>query len=210
MSSCGPELNTGISFDEFLVLNYVSIVGVANTEMIEAFLLKDSKETNLILTNLITKKYIEKSEDYFKITGEGEKVIKRYYNYLKSNGCLDKATNVIEKLEMVNDEIKNVITQWQIRKVGDTIVINDHQDPAYDERVINRLCYVGRKASRLLAELSNYIPHFNHYIKLLDKALDKVMSGMYEYVDRHPQSYHNIWYICHEDWLRIFNMKRKE
>jgi len=206
MSTCSYGLD--IDLDEFLIIRYIDIISIANDIMIKDFLGKDSI-TNII-QNLMDRGYIEKHDDYILLTDRGKKVVKEYIEKLKERGCLDKAIGIVKKLEEVNKELKDAITQWQIKVIGDMMIPNDHQDLDYDERVIHKLEYVINKIIALLKELSTYIPHFNHYIKLFKNALDNILIGRYEFIDRHPQSCHSILFICHEDWLRVFSMTRTE
>ncbi|MEM4048699.1 MAG: hypothetical protein QW750_05420 [Zestosphaera sp.] len=199
--------------EEFLVLNYMYLVECTTLELLTHFMKGDSARALEILKKFKDRGYVTTSEDFIIISDEAkrsvEEIRKNMVKKLENN--MSAVMDVIKKLEEVNNEIKDVVTQWQIKKIGNVTVINDHQDLAYDERVIKRLCRAHNKAEKLLNDLSQYLPHFKYYVELLNIALRKILNeNAYEYVDKHPASYHNVWYIAHEDWLRLFGLKRIE
>ena len=47
--------------------------------------------------------------------------------------------DVYEAFLPINDQVKQIVTDWQLREVDGTLVLNDHGDAAYDARVVARL-----------------------------------------------------------------------
>ena len=199
--------------DEFIVLNYIYLVECTTLELLTHFLKGDEAKALEILKRFKDKGYVVVSDDFIIMSDEAKKHVEELRKDIvkRLEPSIGVVMDIIKKLEDVNNEIKEVITQWQVKKVGNTTIINDHQDLAYDERVIKRLCRAHSKAEKLLNDLSQHIPHFRYYVELLNISLRKILNeNAYEYVDRHPASYHNVWYIAHEDWLRLFGLKRIE
>lgn len=204
---------TSLVEEEFLVLNYVYLVECTTLELLTHFMKGDEAKALETLKKFKDKGYVTTSEDFIIINDEAKRSVEEIRKNMvkKLEGNMNAVMDIIKKLEEVNNEIKDVITQWQVKKIGGVTMINDHQDLAYDERVIKRLCRVHSKAEKLLNDLSQYLPHFKYYVELLNIALGKVLNeNAREYVDKHPASYHNVWYVAHEDWLRLFGLKRIE
>jgi uncharacterized protein YbcI len=203
----------GISEEEFIILNLIYLIEFAPAELLVNFIKGDDLRKQEFLKVLENKGYITRSGEYFTLTDNARKLVEEYRNAIRKK--LESVKNdvmvIIRKLEEINNEIKEVITQWQVKKIGNVIVINDHKDPIYDEMVIRKLYNVHAKAEKYLNELSKYASHYRCYIELLNRAINKIKyGGSYEYISTHPASYHNIWYIAHEDWLRLFNLPRIE
>jgi len=207
-------MSSTASFDEdFLILNYIYLVEYATLESVTHFMKGDSAKAHEILKRLKDKGYVITSDDYIRISDEGKRVVEELRRNMvkKLEDKMNAVLATVKKLEEVNKEIKTVITRWQIKMVRGMMVLNDHKDPEYDERVIRSLCRTHNRAKKLLTDLSKYLPHFMYYVDLLNHALSKVLNeNAYEYVDKHPASYHNVWYVAHEDWLRLFGLKRVE
>jgi len=199
--------------EDFLVLNYMYLVECTTLELLTHFMKGDNVKALEVLKRFKDRGYVITSDDFIMLSDEAKRNVEELRKNMvkRLEGNVNVVMDIIKKLEEVNNEIKDVITQWQVKKVGGTTVINDHQDLAYDERVLRRLCRTHSKAEKLLTDLSQYLPHFKYYVELLNIALKKVLDeNAYEYVDKHPASYHNVWYVAHEDWLRLFGLKRVE
>lgn len=199
--------------EEFLVLNYMYLVECTTPELLTHFMKENETKANEIIKKFKDRGYVVISDDFIVISDEAKRSVEELRKDMvrKLEGSMSAVMDIIKKLEEVNNEIKDVITQWQVKKIGGVTVINDHQDLAYDERVIKKLCRTHAKAEKLLNDLSQYLPHFKYYVELLNIALKKVLDeNAREYVDKHPASYHNVWYVAHEDWLRLFGLKRIE
>ncbi|MGC8975701.1 MAG: hypothetical protein ACP5KB_05865 [Thermoprotei archaeon] len=204
---------TSLTEEEFLVLNYMYLVECTTPELLTHFMKEDEARAREIIKRFKDKGYVVVSDNFIVISDDAKKIVEELRKNMvrKLEGNIEVVMNIIKKLEEVNNEVKDVITQWQIKKIGGVTVINDHQDLAYDERVIKKLRRTHAKAEKLLNDLSQYLPHFKYYVELLNIALKKVLDeNVHEYVDKHPASYHNVWYVAHEDWLRLFGLKRVE
>ncbi len=113
--------------------------------------------------------------------------------------------------ERINPDLKSVITDWQTMNVRGERRVNDHSDPDYDDKVIDRLCALHERAETVLAGLARGLPRMAIYGRKLEAALDRVESGEAEWVsDIHRDSYHTVWFELHEDLLRIMGQTRVE
>jgi hypothetical protein len=88
------------------------------------------------------------------------------------------------------------------------VAINEHIDPAYDARVLDRLTDLDRRAEVVCAALSAALPRFGRYRVRLADALARARSGALEHVTDSTASYHIVWFQLHEDLLATLGIPR--
>ncbi|MDD9963435.1 MAG: hypothetical protein OXU70_15230 [Gammaproteobacteria bacterium] len=116
-----------------------------------------------------------------------------------------------EAFEVINDDLKQLMTDWQTLTIAGETVSNDHSDPDYDERIISRLGRLHDRAERLLERLAQHLPRIGYYSEQLLSALEKAEDGDVRWVsDATIGSYHTIWFELHEDLLRVTGLARRE
>ena len=116
-----------------------------------------------------------------------------------------------EAFERINDDLKQLMTDWQTLTIAGETVANDHSDPDYDERIISRLGKLHDRAERLLERLARHVPRIGHYSEQLLTALEKAEDGDVRWVsDATIGSYHTVWFELHEDLLRVTGLARRE
>jgi pyruvate,orthophosphate dikinase len=123
-----------------------------------------------------------------------------------------EAATVVEAayaaFQPLNQRLLKVCHDWQIARGG---IPNDHSDPAYDDRVIDRLHGVHSGARRILAELIPLIPRFEGYETRFDDALAQLASGKREwFASPAGDSYHTVWMQFHEDLLLAAGRSRAD
>lgn len=137
---------------------------------------------------------------------EGE--YSRFYADLRGNAAFVAAYDTFER---VNVALKTLITDWQTMEVGGERIANDHSDPAYDERVIDRLGELHERAEGFFKGLIAGLPRLKIYQDKLLEALEKAEDGAVEWVsDARIESYHTVWFELHEDLLRVLGRQRTE
>ncbi len=116
-----------------------------------------------------------------------------------------------EAFERTNDDLKQLMTDWQTLTIAGETVANDHSDPHYDERIISRLGRLHDRAERLLDRLAQHVPRVAYYSGQLLSALEKAEDGDVRWVsDATIGSYHTVWFELHEDLLRVTGLARRE
>ena len=116
-----------------------------------------------------------------------------------------------EAFERINDDLKQLMTDWQTVTVAGKTVPNDHSDPDYDERIITRLGKLHDRAERVLGRLAQKVPRVDYYSGQLLSALDQAEDGDVRWVsDVTINSYHSVWFELHEDLLRVTGLARRE
>jgi hypothetical protein len=153
---------------------------------------------------------IESAKIGFRITDLGRERVEELYL-----GEREQAETVIsdvyETFLPINDEVKQIVSDWQMRIVDGQIVLNDHNDPAHDEAVISRLCEVDAKVASPLQSLCAALPRFELYPRRLGRALAQVRDGDHTMVAAPiKDSYHTVWFELHEDLLLLSGNQRTE
>lgn len=153
-----------------------------------------------------------KIDDTFLLSPAGRMILdseySRFCDEIRSHG---QFLDAYEKFEIINKELKQLITDWQTIKVGDQIISNDHSDSEYDEKIIDKLGVIHEKFEPVLAIMVESIGRFANYSAKLIKALEKSEDGELEWVsDAKLDSYHTVWFELHEDLLRLLGRSREE
>jgi len=132
----------------------------------------------------------------------------REYASLRTNVTFLQA---YENFEVINVQLKALITDWQTIEVGGARLANDHSDASYDIRIVDRLGNLHERADRILAQFAHGLPRLDYYRSNLAEALERAEDGQSEWVsDARLPSYHTLWFELHEDLLRILGRRRAE
>ena len=122
-----------------------------------------------------------------------------------------EATEAYERFERINRDLLRLFTEWQMMPAGNETVPNDHSDPAYDHRIIDRLGALHERAHRPLEQFADLEPRLGRYLHRLEAAYDKVLAGDHDFVSgAKVDSYHTVWFELHEDLLRMLGREREE
>jgi hypothetical protein len=108
----------------------------------------------------------------------------------------------------LNPELLDLCAAWQLRSVDGVATVNDHADPAYDARVLDRLTDLDRRAEVACAGLFAAMLRFRRYRVRLGDALARARSGALDYVTDSTESYHAVWFQLHEDLLATLGIPR--
>ncbi|MFI6515506.1 transcriptional regulator [Spirillospora sp. NPDC050679] len=127
---------------------------------------------------------------------------------LESAGARPAVTAAYEDFMVLNPELLDLCTAWQLKPVDGVMTANDHSDPAYDARVLDRFTDFDRRAAAVRAELAAALPRFGRYQDRLALALDRAASGRLEYLVDDIASYHTVWAELHEDLLATLGIAR--
>lgn len=115
------------------------------------------------------------------------------------------------EFEAINEQLKQLMTDWQTTTIGGNTVVNDHGDNDYDNRIIDRLGKLHDRSEPIFAKFEEGLPRLSIYSALLEEALEKAEDGDLKWVsDVHCMSYHTTWFEFHEDILRVLGRTRAE
>ena len=123
----------------------------------------------------------------------------------------DAVAALVDRFETVNAQFLTTMSAWQQVDVGGRSVANDHGDPDYDAKVIDRLDRLVTRLQPLLDALAGHDGRFARYPQRFAAALAAVDTGDHDLVSSPTRdSVHNIWFEFHEDLLRTLGRERKE
>ncbi len=116
-----------------------------------------------------------------------------------------------DDFEKINEQLKQLITDWQTVTIGGTSVPNDHSDQDHDDKIIDKLGRLHDRAEPILDRFSAGLPRLGVYKTLLIAALERAEDGDAAWVsDAKCMSYHTVWFELHEDLIRVLGRKRIE
>jgi pyruvate,orthophosphate dikinase len=119
--------------------------------------------------------------------------------------------DVYESFVPIDDDIKQIVTDWQMRQVGGELTVNDHSDSRHDERVIARLRRTDAKVSTTLAPLSDALNRFDLYPRRLRRALTLIGEGDHSMLAAPlKDSYHTVWFELHEELIILSGRSRAD
>lgn len=133
---------------------------------------------------------------------------RRIADELETAGARAAVADAYDRFLVLNPELLDICTAWQLRPVHGTGTANDHTDPVYDARVLDRLADLDQRAAVVCADLSAALPRFARYGVRLADALARVRSGAPDYVTDSLESYHSVWFQLHEDLLATLGIPR--
>lgn len=102
----------------------------------------------------------------------------------------------------VNHAVKQLCSRWQMLRSagagGDCGVVLTEQ-----------LVEIHRQAMKALLQAAAVAPRMRTYAVRLQRAVDQVRAGDYQYISGVAiDSYHSVWFECHEDFLLTLGRDR--
>ncbi len=127
---------------------------------------------------------------------------------LDETGCRLLAESAYSRFLNLNGTMLQVCTDWQV-KDAEAQVLNDHEDPAYDDAVIADLGKLDDAVQPICAELADELDRFSIYSNRFSAALTRVQSGERDWFAAPiKESYHTVWFELHEDLLATLGIDR--
>jgi hypothetical protein len=123
---------------------------------------------------------------------------RRIADELDTSGTRTAVAEAYDDFLVLNPEMRSI----------DVGTANDHTDPAYDTRVLDRLTDLDQRADVVFADLSAAMLRFQRYRIRLTDALARAKSGALDYVTDSTASYHAVWFQLHEDLLATLGIPR--
>lgn len=128
---------------------------------------------------------------------------------LDAAGARAEVTGLYEDFLVLNPELLDICSAWQLRSINGHMLPNDHADPGYDSMVLEQLTDLDRRAAGVCAGLAAVLSRFGRYRTRLEHALRLAGSGDLEYVADDMESYHAVWFQLHEDLLATLGLPRQ-
>jgi len=111
------------------------------------------------------------------------------------------AAKLHDSFRVLNVELKEVMTDWQVRRDG---ALNDHLDPDHDAAVLQRLSDLHGRAGPFMRRMAALVPRLAVYPARLDRALARIEAGDRTYLARIlADSYHTVWFELHKELITL-------
>jgi pyruvate,orthophosphate dikinase len=163
-----------------------------------------------VVTELEAAGLVERTKLGYRVTELGRTRVDELYAWEREQAgrVID---DVYESFVPINDEVKQIVTDWQMRPVGGELTINDHSDRRHDDRVIARLRRTDAKVSTALAPLAITLTRFDVYPRRLGRALTLVGEGDHSMLAAPlKDSYHTVWFELHEELIILSGRNRSD
>lgn len=195
-----------------LVMHATAIRKLADAQAIAAVAGLAVPQVMGVLKALEAAGQVASREGRYLLTPAGQLVLRGNYSHFEQPLRDDQAfAQACARFEIINAELKRLITDWQTLEVGGQRIANDHGNPDYDAGVIDRLGDLHERFEPVLSRMTTSCPRLRHYAGALTHALERAESGEIAWVsDARMESYHTVWFELHEDLLRITGRQRKE
>ncbi|HEX8630309.1 MAG TPA: transcriptional regulator, partial [Catenuloplanes sp.] len=127
---------------------------------------------------------------------------------LDAAGARAAVAGAYDDFLVLNPELLDLCTAWQMRSIDGLVTLNDHTDQAYDALVLDRFTDFDRRAGVVCADLAAAMPRFQRYRERLTAALSRSRCGAVDYLTDNLASYHAVWFQLHEDLLNTLGIPR--
>ncbi|GII05665.1 transcriptional regulator [Planobispora takensis] len=198
--------------DDLPVLHTLRCIGFAALERVaEAAGLPAAEAESALIDLAVAGLVTHEPGDFggWSLTGAGRAAdAERIGAQLDTAGVRAAVTRSYEDFLVLNPELLDLCTAWQMRSADGFATPNDHTDPAYDARVMDRFTDFHRRAEVVCADLSAALPRFGRYRVRLTRALTRATSGAPQYLADEMESYHTVWFQLHEDLLVTLGIPR--
>ena len=165
-----------------------------------------------VLAAAVTGGRIADVDGKYLLTPAGQMIVAAEYSRFCAPLRADQEfVDAYARFEVVNRDLKLLITEWQTLEIGGKRVANDHTDQDYDERVIDRLGDLHERFEPVLQRMCASLTRLTGYRDKLGTALERAEDGDASWVsDARIDSYHTVWFELHEDLLRLLGRTREE
>ncbi|MGK5684158.1 transcriptional regulator [Actinoplanes sp. URMC 104] len=124
---------------------------------------------------------------------------------LEAGGARPAVEAAYEQFLVLNPELLDLCSAWQLRTLDGITTPNDHRDAAYDARVLDRFADLDGRAQVVFGAL----PRLDRYRQRLGAALDRARAGDTGELADSLTSYHVVWFQLHEDLLATLGIPRR-
>jgi hypothetical protein len=199
---------------DFLVLHTLRCIGVSSEERVATASGRPRHDTAARLHSLSAQGLVALDPGPFGgwgLTDNGRTIDNELVrDELELTGARDQVRQWYESFLDLNPKLLQICTDWQMRKVGESHLLNDHDDADYDAKVLTRLMRIDESVQVICGELAARLSRFGVYGQRLSQALERALAGDPAYVADSLESYHAVWFQLHEDLLVTLGISRHQ
>jgi len=193
------------------VVRTLHIKGSATTDAVASALASTPEQVSAALNRLVTAGLVESSAETYRLSRSGKTKASKLVAADQARWGVSNAIAALDAFLALDQRTKETVTAWQLRSSGGTQVLNDHTDPRYDDRVLDRLAAIHSDAKQWLSGLSPSLGRFRVYLARLERALTLARDGDGRFVaSPMVDSYHGVWFELHEDLIQLAGRSRAD
>ena len=193
---------------DLLVLHTLRVKGMCTPETLAGLTGLDPTQVGGALTTAVVSGLATIKEGrmvVYRLTPDGKTAAEKMLREATDPAATAMAEKLYEAFIPLNDELKALTTDWQMRD-GEP---NDHSDPAYEAAVIDRLAAVAVAISAALPQSSDPLGRMARYRDRFDSAVARVRAGDNAAFARPmADSFHDAWMELHQDLLFTLGRER--
>ena len=196
-----------------LTVHALTLRQLASPDQIADITGQTAAEAEVALDKAVADGSVIAARGSFMITPAGRAQLDAAYPEAFAGLRSDPAVNApMDSFEAgVNQQVLSLTTDWQTIEVDGQPVTNDHGDPSYDGKIIDRLGRVLDKTATVLEPVTAADPMTGRFVDRLGLALTRAEGGETDYVSGvRVDSVHTVWFQMHEHLLRLTGRERPE
>lgn len=191
------------------LLRTLSLKGMASVPLIEAALRAQECERRLAVA--VERLDVRSLPRGYALTPQGRASLKEALSREQQGVNGHEIETLYARFLKINGPFKALMHDWQVKHVDGQDVPNDHQDAAYDGRIIARLETIDAALRPLLADAIATAPRLTPYPERFADALAAIRSGDATMVAKPLyDSYHTVWFELHEELIGLCGKTRAE
>ncbi|MEE8331297.1 MAG: pyruvate, phosphate dikinase [Acidimicrobiia bacterium] len=187
------------------------IKGFAMPNDFAAAFFSSADEIVAVLDGMVADGVAELVGGMFQLTADGKALGSERMAADRERWGADEATAALDAFLPLDQQMKDVVTSWQMREFNGQQVINDHLDEAHDAAVLAKFVGLHGDAGPWVAALSDGLPRLGRYGDRLERAAAMVVDGDHRYIASPlVDSYHGVWFELHEDLILLAGRTRAD
>jgi hypothetical protein len=199
---------------DFIVLHTLRCIGVASEERIAGASGMEIAETLARLRHLSGRSLVSLDSGPFggwSLTESGRTTGQETVREeLVIAGGHQQVLDGYQAFLRLNPALLQICSDWQMQRVANTPILNDHTDLDYDAKVLSRLIRIDDAAQQVCSDLASRLMRFGLYRNRLSTAIERALAGDRAYVTDSFDSYHAVWFQLHEDLLVTLGISRED
>ncbi|WP_055476267.1 MarR family winged helix-turn-helix transcriptional regulator [Gordonia sp. HS-NH1] len=192
--------------EQLIVLQALRLKGRVRADDLADSVGLDSNTMTADLEALVAAGFAAETNGRYKTTPEGRTRLAELLDAERATLDTDALTSAYEEFDAFNDDLKALMTRWQLK---DESTPNDHSDAAYDAAIVTGLRALHERFAPLLSRVVEQAPRLTRYPTRFTAALEKVESGDTSWFARPiADSYHTVWFELHEELIGLTGRTR--
>lgn len=197
--------------DELAALHHLAVKSLARASSCSCAMGTDEATAEALLRGLAQKGLAGETRIGYRLTDAGHEAVTEDRSRELQGDARERLEQAYQEFEELNDELKQLASEWQVVRIGDTSVPNDHTDEQYDAQVVDRLLALHKEFVPVMERIAAAVPRLGSYLRRFGHAAEHIEAGDYDYVTRPDKdAYHTLWFELHEEQLQLLGRQRSE